>query len=120
MSTPIILVGPLPSVTTGADTINNGPHSPASIDQNMANLRAAIDTKMPLSGTDSAVTFGSVTVNNGLLVAAGGSNRLHIRANGSYGFISGLGDFADNAAAISAGFVVGDMYRTGSVVKIVI
>jgi len=43
MATKQIFVGTKPSVSSGSDVQNYGPHDPASIDQNMANLQAAAD-----------------------------------------------------------------------------
>jgi hypothetical protein len=73
MSTPIILVGTLPSATTGADTISHGPHDPASIDQNFVNLRDAVDGKSPIAGPGSSQAFatGALAVGTGSSTSIG-------------------------------------------------
>jgi len=43
MATKIIYVGAKPSPSAGADVQSNGPHSPATIDQNFANLQSSVD-----------------------------------------------------------------------------
>lgn len=55
MSTKIITIGAVPAETTGADVANNGPHSPATLDQNIANLRAAVDRAAVASDTNTAL-----------------------------------------------------------------
>lgn len=62
MSTKIITVSATPpSVSSGADYNKGAPLNAVEFDQNLVNLKAAVDGKMPLTGTASAVTFGAVT-----------------------------------------------------------
>lgn len=74
MPTKIITIGVVPVETTGADVVNNGPHSPATLDQNIANLRAAVDRALvALGGFSASQTPGAGDI---IVVGAGGSTVL--------------------------------------------
>lgn len=56
MPTKITTIGAVPAETTGTDVANAGPVTPAIYDQNIANLRAAVDRAL--------VALGGITSSN--------------------------------------------------------
>lgn len=70
MATKITFIGAAPSVTTGADVVNAGPQTPSVADQNLANIRAAVDSKMPLAGSAGQAFSVGVLTQNGLALLA--------------------------------------------------
>lgn len=67
MSTKIIYIGIKPATTTGSDVQSNGGHSPASLDQNFANLQAVVDGKAPSASpsfTGDALFAGKVKISD--------------------------------------------------------
>lgn len=59
MPTKQTFIGAVPTPTTGSDVANNGAHSPATLDQNFANLRkTADDAAAALGGFTASQTAG--------------------------------------------------------------
>jgi len=77
MSTKIITVSATPpSESSGADYNKGAPLNAVEFDQNLVNFKAAIDGKMPLTGTAGAVAFGAVTATSG--VFGSGTNTVQL------------------------------------------
>lgn len=74
MATKMIFVGTKPAATTGSDVQNYGPHDVSSMDQNAANLQAAVDAKAALAGS-SAQDFATKNLSvTGSVTASGNAN----------------------------------------------
>jgi hypothetical protein len=59
VATKITFIGAAPVATTGADVVNNGPVTPAVLDQNFANMRSTVDTAGGNTAAIAAIVAGT-------------------------------------------------------------
>lgn len=108
MSTKVFYTGVKPSISTGADVENHGPHDVASIDQTVRNLQSAADTALTaLGGFSASQTPGanqipvvkadsSVVLPGPLTVNAVAATDVMLKLNGAAGKFTQLG-FYENS-----------------------
>lgn len=89
------LSGSLATVSGNLNTLSGNVYTKAQVD-------ASLSGKASLSGA----TFTGPVTASGIFTAASGV------------FFTNLGDFIDDAAAAAGGIVVGQLYRTGSAIKV--